>query len=239
MLHAILHFYLTEFKEDLIWFHYQNFYNNSNISSDCWKEKTTDKTPDNLLRDLFRQTEMVYTYLTYDQHYEASVFRYNLTRFWLQAQRCMASDTANAETVDSTNTDSSIDLSSYDYLFYLRLTEVGEAKKSHEELIYNHIARYISGHSGYTIPFIKTILEQEHCLLLFDLPTNVPVSRCSHDVVKTNMTYSRDKTKIFITFRDLFFKESNMSYWSPLIPSKSIYVFPGRYTSSLILFDFV
>ena len=84
---------------------------------------------------------------------------------WLQSQQCSNSAVTKSDTLAS-----SIDLSPRNYFFYLRLTDEGEAKKSHEELIYNHNASRISGGSIYTIDFIWDILHQKRCLLIFDLP---------------------------------------------------------------------
>ena len=152
------------------------------------------------------------------------MFRHNMTKKWLQSQQCSNSGGSTSDTLAS-----SIDFSPRNYFFYLRLTDEGEAKKSHEELIYNHNASRISGGSIYTIDFIRDILHQERCLLIFDLPINLPVSKDNHHVVKTDVLYEQEKTKIFIVCPNKLYKES-IEDWD-VIWHTDISVYKGMYST--------
>ena len=208
----VVHFYFIEFKDDLIWFLYQSFYKNCPTSTDGW-EKMMDVKPSatllnsTIFQNLFLPEKPVYTYLTYRTNTEESLFHHIMTEHWLQSQRCLVSGVAKSDTFAS-----SIDLSPWDYFFYLQLTDEVEAKKSHEELIYNHIASRISGGSIYTIDFIRDVLHHERCLLMFDLPINLPVSKDNHHVVKTDVLYEKYKTKIFIVCPNKLYK-NNIDQW--------------------------
>ena len=228
-MHHVDHFHYIEFKEDLIWFLYQNFYKTSPTSADGWEEMATVQSSRKVRRstsfqELFLPEKPVYTYLTYRTQTGESVFYHTMTQKWLQSQRCSNSGGSTSDTLAS-----SIDLSPWDYFFYLRLTDEGEAKKSHEELIYNHIASRISGGSIYTIDFIRDILHQERCLLIFDLPINLPVSKDNHHVVKTDVLYEQEKTKIFIVCPNKLYKES-IEDWD-VIWHTDISVYKGMYST--------
>lgn len=93
----------------------------------------------NSYEELFHENKPVYTYLTYRTSRGEVVFRHNTTKHWLRAQTCMLQTPGDTSVLRNPEENKDEELASWDYYFYLRLINEGEAKKSHEDLIMDHI----------------------------------------------------------------------------------------------------